>query len=307
MKIGLQIPIDKVTASGEFQSGTAVREFAQAIEKCGADACHLSEHPAPSADWLHNDPSGHDCLDQLTALSFAAAVTTKLKVMTNVLCLPFRNPFITAKAAATVQVLSDSRLILGVGLGYQKEEFDALGVEHKERAFLMDEALETIRLAWKGGPVVKKGRHFNATGNEPRPVPNPAPPIWVGGGSDAAMARAAKYGDGWIPHFGVPTNDPVLKASSIVSMEHLAEKFSRLKDMRAKLGKSGPFDLAIGGPFRPQKPDRENADKFIEQTRQHAACGATMVWTKFPATSKAAFLEMVAWFGEEIIPAINSK
>src|SRR5205823_125495 len=111
----------------------------------------------------------HDCLDSFTALSFFAAASKTLKVVTNVIVLPYRNPFITAKAASTLQVLSDNRFVLGVGVGYMKEEFDALGVPFNQRGALTDEALETIRMAWKGGAVVKQGRHFNAIGNEPRP------------------------------------------------------------------------------------------------------------------------------------------
>src|SRR6516162_2458791 len=125
MKFGLALPIGRIEPKAEFQSGEAVRVFATALERAGVSGACLSEHPAPSAEWLHNDPAGHDCLDPLTALAFVAAATTRLTVFTNVLVLPFRNPFLTAKAAATLQVLSDDRLVLGVGVGYQKAEFDA--------------------------------------------------------------------------------------------------------------------------------------------------------------------------------------
>ena len=106
-----------------------------------------------------------------------------------ILVLPYRNPFLTAKAAATLQIILGDRLLLGVGIGYQREEFEALGVRYEERGALMDEAIETIRQAWAGGPVVRQGRHFNAVGNEPRPVPRPAPPIWIGGERQGGGAR----------------------------------------------------------------------------------------------------------------------
>ena len=83
---------------------------------------------------------------------------------TNILVMAYRNPFLTAKAAATLQVLSGGRLILGAGAGYQKAEFDALGVDFHKRGKLFDEAIDTIRLAWGGGAVVKEGLNFNATG-----------------------------------------------------------------------------------------------------------------------------------------------
>jgi probable F420-dependent oxidoreductase len=301
MKFILPPPISQIHPPGEFQNGAAAREIALAFEHAGVAAAGLSEHPAPSADWLHNDPQGHDSLDPLTALGFIAAATSRLKLFTNVLVLPYRNPFLTAKAAATLQVLSDQRLILGVGVGYQKAEFDALGVSFGDRGALTDEALETIRLVWQGGAVTKRGRTFNAAGNEARPVPSPQPPIWIGGSSDRAIERAARHGDGWMPYFSLPTNDPTVKQSSIVSMDQFTEKLDRMQELRSRLGRQGQFEVAVGSPFRPKTSTRVDADRFLEGARELEARGATWMWTKLVAPSRAAFLENVAWFGEEII------
>ncbi len=301
LKFGVSIPIGKISPLKEFQSGAAVREIASAVERAGVSFAGISEHPAPDTHWLHNDPTAHDALDPFTALAFVAAATTKLELLTNIIVLPFRNPFITAKAAATLQVLSDHRLILGVGVGYQEIEFDALGAAFRQRGALTDEALETIRAAWSGGPVVKQGRNFNAAGNEPRPVPDPAPPIWVGGSSDKALERAARFGDGWIPYFSVPTNDPTVAASSISSYEQYAAKIARLQELRAKFGNTGAFDISTGSPFRPKTTTREDADKVVECAHRVAAHGATSMWLPLPAPSRAAFIDNVAWYGEEII------
>lgn len=305
MKFGLVLPLRYIDPPGEFQSAAAVRDISRAVEQAGVAGACLSEHPVPSAEWLHNDPAAHDALDPLAALAFVAAATTHLMVFTNVLVLPFRNPFLTAKAAATVQVLSDHRLILGVGVGYQEAEFDALGVPYRKRGALTDEALETIRLAWQGGPVVKRGMNFNAIGNEPRPVPSPAPPIWVGGGSDQAVERAMRWGDGWIPYFTVPTNDPVVMRSALVSMEQFRDRTAHIRERRLQLGKTGPFDIAPGSPFRPQTTTRSDAERFLDTTRQLEACGANWVWTNLPAPSRAGFIENVAWFGEEVVAAFG--
>jgi alkanesulfonate monooxygenase SsuD/methylene tetrahydromethanopterin reductase-like flavin-dependent oxidoreductase (luciferase family) len=174
-------------------------------------------------------------------------------------------------------------------------------VPFHQRGALADEALETIRLAWRGGSVVKQARTFNAVGNEPRPVPSPAPPIWIGGASDKAVERAARWGDGWMPHFSVPTNDPVVKQSSVVSMEHLAEKLRRLHELRAEQGRTGQFDIAVGSPFKPRTATSADAQKFIEGAQELASHGITWMWTSLPAPSRSAFLENVAWFGEEVI------
>jgi probable F420-dependent oxidoreductase len=307
MKFILRPPIDQIYPPGEFQNGAAAREIALAFEHAGVAAAGLSEHPAPSAEWLRNDPQGHDALDPLTALGFIAAATTRLRIFTNVLVLPYRNPFLTAKAVTTLQVLSDHRLILGVGVGYQKAEFDALGVPFGDRGALTDEALETIRLTWEGGAVTKRGRTFNAAGNEARPVPSPPPPIWIGGSSDKAVERSARLGDGWMPYFSLPTNDPTVRQSSIVSMDHFTEKLERLQELRARLGRRGTFEVAVGSPFRPKAPTRVDADRFLDGARELAARGATWMWTPLLAPSRAAFLENVAWFGEDIISRFDGS
>lgn len=301
MQFALNMPLAKIVPESTMEAGETVRIMAQALETAGVDAALTSEHPAPSAEWLHNDPAGHDCVDPLTALAFVAGGTRRLKVFTNILVLPYRNPFLTAKAAATLQILSDNRLLLGVGTGYMQEEFEALGVAYKERGALTDEALEVIRMAWQGGAVVKQGRHFNAIGNEPRPLPSPSPPIWVGGGSDRAIERAARLGDGWVPYFTVPTNDPVVRKSAVVSMEHFGEKVARLRELREEMGRTGPFDLSVAPPFRPKEPTRENAQRFLEEMHELAEHGVNWTWTSLPASSLEGYLEMVRWFGEEII------
>lgn len=128
MKFSMAIPIGDITP-GEFQTMDAVREMAGALERSGIDGCYVTDHPAPSAAWLHSAGGmGHDALDPFAALSFIAAASKRLMLQTNIVVLPYRNPFITAKAAATVQVLSGGRLILGTAPGYQKAEFEALGV-----------------------------------------------------------------------------------------------------------------------------------------------------------------------------------
>lgn len=305
MQFALNIPLAKLVQEIDMPAGELVRTIARALEAAGFSACLTSEHPAPSAEWLRNDPGAHDCVDPLTALAVVAGCTSRLKLFTNVIVLPYRNPFLLAKSAATLQILSDHRLLLGVGIGYMKEEFDALGVSHKERGALTDEALEVIRLAWKGGAVAKEGRHFNAVGNEPRPVPNPPPPIWVGGGSDKALERAARWGDGWVPYFTVPTNDPVIRQSAVVDMDHFGEKVSKLREMREAMGRTGPFDLAVAPPFRPQEASRANAERFLGEVDELAGHGVNWIWTSVPAHSLESYLDIVRWFGEDVIGAWN--
>lgn len=301
MKFNIHAPIDLIDPPGEFQTPAAVQEIARAIEACGAHGAYVTEHPAPDAHWLHNDPTGHDTLDPFTALAFIAAATDQLKVITNVVVVPYRNPFLVAKAAATLQILSGGRFIFGAGTGYQLGEFEALGVPFNKRGALMDEALETIRMAWAGGAVVKKGMAFDAKGNEPRPVPDPAPPIWIGGGSEKAVERAARWGDGWSPFFALPTNDPHVEASSVTSIAQLKEKMARCAELRAKLGRRGPFDLSIGVPVKLKPGDNATAREYFDKVQELAEAGVTWVTVILPGKMRAQFLDNLRWFGEEVI------
>jgi probable F420-dependent oxidoreductase len=301
MKFTVYMPLGSVAPAGEFQTLEAVAEIARTLEEIGSDGGHVSEHPAPMADWLHNDPAGHDCIDPFVGLAFAAAATTRLMIHTSIVVLPYRNPFITAKSAATLQVLSNNRLILGVGVGYQKGEFDALGVSFSERGALTNEAIETMRLAWAGGPVVTQGRHFNAVGNEPRPAPSVPPPIWIGGGSAAAAERAARLGDGWVPFFSPPTTYPGIRESAIASLEDFARKADHVREVRAKLGKPDAFDICSGVTSPIRNFTTEEADKFCDEVNELEKIGVTWARASLPAPNRAAWIDNARWFGENVI------
>ncbi len=303
MKFTVHIPVGEI-ASGEFQSIAAIRQMAAALETAGIDACYVTDHPAPSADWLH--ANGHDALDPFTALAFVAAASTTLMLHTNIVVMPYRNPFITAKAAATLQVLSAGRLILGVGAGYQKGEFEALGVDFHKRGALFDEALEVARMAWAGGPVVFQGRNFNAANNEPRPALGSPPPVWIGGGSSKAVERAARWGDGWCPFFAAPTMTAANQESGIHSVEQLGERIAGLLDVRAARGKRGPFDIVIGPRMSLTFGQRESAERYFEALAELAEVGVNWAMVDPPYACRQAYLENVQWFGEEVVAKLRS-
>ncbi len=302
MKFTMDIPVGVITP-GEFQTASAVTEMARAMETAGVDACYVTDHPAPDAAWLH--ANGHDALDPFSTLGFVAATTTRLMLHTNILVMAYRNPFLTAKGAATLQVLSDGRLILGAGAGYQKTEFDALGVDFHQRGKLFDEALETIRMAWAGGIVVKEGMNFNATGNEPRPILATPPPIWIGGGSPAAVKRAALRGDGWSPFFAAPTMTAANQESGIHTVEQLGENITRLHETRSANGLIGPFDVTIGARAKLKMGDLASAAKYLDAVAEIAAVGVTWAMVELPHPSRQGFIENVQWFGEEILTKLR--
>jgi len=302
MKFCLYIPVGNVTA-GEFQSQSAIKEMTHALEHANVDACCVTDHPAPSSTWLH--ANGHDALDPFTALAFVAAASSRLKLQTNILVLPYRNPFITAKAATTLQILSEGRFILGVGSGYQEAEFEALGIDFHKRGRLTDEALETIREIWKGGAIVKKGMGFDAKGNEPRPAPNPAPKIWIGGSSDKALLRAANQ-DGWCPFFSIERHSKLNQDTGIQSVDDLKSKIDFILERRREQNRVDEFDvnIAFSSTDNFVNRTRNEADQFIEDLQQLKNAGATWVTLKLPHPSRAAYIENVHWFGEEVIKRI---
>jgi probable F420-dependent oxidoreductase len=303
MKFTMDIPVGVITP-GEFQTADAVREMAGAMEAAGVDACFLTDHPAPDAAWLH--ANGHDALDIFSTLGFIAASTKTLMLHTNIVVMAYRNPFLTAKAAATLQMLSGGRLILGAGAGYQKTEFEALGVDFHKRGKLFDEALETIHMAWGGGAVVKEGMNFKAIGNEPRPVPSPLPPIWIGGGSPAAIKRAALRGDGWSPFFAAPTMTAANQESGIQTVEQLAAAIEQIGTMRAEVGRNGAFDVAIGSQAKLKMGDSASAAEYVDSVRELASVGVTWTMVDLPHPSRKAFVKNVRWFGEEVIARLRA-
>ena len=199
MKFSVQLPTDRVERGGEYTGGEAIAQMAKAIERAGFDACWVTEHPFPSDDWMAS--GGHHSLDPFVALTAAAVATQTLRLHTNIIVLPYRNPFLTAKSIASLDAVSEGRVIMGVAAGYLEGEYAALGANFEERNALTDEALVAMKQAWNGEAMKLDGRDFQVTGKVrlPSPVQQPPPPIWVGGNTRMAIRRAAEHGQGWSP------------------------------------------------------------------------------------------------------------
>jgi probable F420-dependent oxidoreductase len=152
-----------------------------------------------SADGRIAVPAGADWLDPMLALTYAAAVTGRIELATGVLLLPEHNPVVTAKRAATLDVLSGGRLTLGVGIGWSAEEFAALGVPFARRARRTAEYVAAMRAVWRDDVATFHGEFtdFEAIRVNPKPVRHRRVPVVVGGNSDGALRRVAAYGDGW--------------------------------------------------------------------------------------------------------------
>jgi probable F420-dependent oxidoreductase len=223
---------------GDMLDAGPLGEVAAAAERAGFDGFSLTEHPIPGARWLER--GGHQSLDPLVALSYAAAVTSRLRLLTYLVVAPYRNPFLLAKAAATVDKLSGGRLILGVGTGYQKSEYHALGVDFDERNTLFDEALEALPLHWRGEPFSYKGTHFDARDviARPRPVQDPIP-IWIGGNARVTRRRVADRAQGWMPLMGPPELNVTTRTPALSSLEDVAAAIVELRAAADDAGRDG--------------------------------------------------------------------
>ena len=219
-----------------------VTELAQTAERAGWNGISFTEHPAPGAKWLAS--GGHQTLDPFVALGAAAAVTTKLKLLTYLAVVPYRNPMLLAKSAATVDKLSGGRMILGVGTGYLKGEFRSLGVDFDERNELFDEALDVLPLHWAGEAFSYEGKHFNARDiiARPRPVQQPIP-IWIGGNAKITLQRVAERAQGWMPLTGPAEMATTARSPHLDSIESIKVRLDMLKDMAGD--RFGTLDLAI--------------------------------------------------------------
>ena len=194
--------------------------------------------------------------DPWTAIASMAAVTKRLKFMTNIYILPVRNPVLIAKQIGTVAYMSGGRVALGIGVGWMKEEFELLGVSFHTRGKRMDEEVEILRTLWQGGMVEYHGKHYEFDRLEMSPVPKEPVPILVGGISDPALRRAARTGDGWI------------------AVQHTTE------ELRELLGKLGALRKEFGTDTKPFEVVVACTDAFdIDGYRRLEDLGATTLTT----------------------------
>ena len=181
-----------------------VARLAKGLEDIGYDQLDIYDHVVMGYNIEGREksyyPAGMPILEALMLLSFAAAVTTRIGLGTDVLVVPQRQPVLLAKQFSTLDTLSGGRARFGIGVGWQASEYEALGERFNNRGKRMDEAIELIRTCWREERIDFDGAYYKpeAMAMEPKPPQGPDLPIWVGGNSEAAFARVGKYGNGWL-------------------------------------------------------------------------------------------------------------
>ncbi|MFF0497342.1 LLM class F420-dependent oxidoreductase [Nocardia aobensis] len=280
---------------GDVLDAGPLREVAITAERCGFHGLSLSEHPIPGARWLAN--GGHQTLDSLVALGYVAAATERLRLLTYLAVAPYRNPLLLAKAAATVDKLSGGRLVLGLGAGYQKSEFHALGVDFEERNALFDEALDVLPLHWRGEPFSYRGRHFDARDvvARPRPVQDPIP-IWIGGNSAASRRRAATRAQGWMPMSGGAALSATARTPALGSHAALAAQIAEVRVQAETAGRGGGLDV-LYSYHDSDLLDPAAADRHLEALAGLEKAGVTWIVVSSRTADHAATTDFLDAFG----------
>ena len=177
----------------------ALKSWVQLVEALVYHLIMTSDHIAMTPDVQSRYPAPF--YEPISTLGWLSGITESIEIGTTVIILPYRNVIETARACANIDQLSNGRFILGVGIGWAEQEFQALGVDYRKRGAITNEYLEAIHRLWKEDQASFEGQFvsFSNINTAPRPIQTPAPPIWVGGPSDAALRRAVLWGDAWHP------------------------------------------------------------------------------------------------------------
>jgi probable F420-dependent oxidoreductase len=299
MKINITLPFDQIDKPEEFLRPEAVVEVAQLVERLGFDGGNVTDHPCPTGRWL--DAGGHYAQDPFVMLSFVAAATTRLRLQTGILVLPYRNPFTTARQAATLDLFSGGRLTLGLGAGYLKGEYKALGVDFDRRNESMDEYLQALKLALSSEEFTFEGTGYQALGNriKPGPVQKPHPPLLVGGNSRRAIRRAVELADGWYPFFTGSQLSSTARTAAMSSEEDLAGGLAYLREHCDKVGRETPPQIVLGSIISPgEKP---SPAELIDKIGHLEAMGVSGAAVSVSASTRAEWCDKAAQLASDVL------
>ena len=228
IRIGAKLP-----HSGPLPARLGLDRMAARLEAAGFDSMWVSDHVVFPHEVRSRYPFAADgrvtwrvdvdYIEPVIALSAISPATSRAELGTSVLILPMRNPVLFAKQAACIDVLSRGRLVLGIGAGWLREEFDALAANFEERGSILEEWLEIARACWTGSAGPYEGRHYRLPeAIYCRPVPERVPPVLIGGMSRAALERAGRIADGWVAQFSLEDLSEDVLATGLATMQAAA-------------------------------------------------------------------------------------
>jgi probable F420-dependent oxidoreductase len=310
MDFGLHLPASSPTVT----AGELVR-FTQRAEALGFYCLTVADHvivpkdisvPYPyTVDGKYPGAGYH--LETLITMGFLAGATERIRFVTSVMILPYRNPIVTAKMLASLDVLSGGRVIVGAGVGWMKEEFETLRAEpFAERGKVTDEYIAAFRELWTSDRPRFSGRYcsFSDIVFMPKPVQKPSIPIWIGGHSRQAIRRAARLGDGWHPIGGVPTIplEPEDIERDMTLLREDAEKAGRDPTRIRVALKGSLFDREK--QIAPGKRRRfiGSAEEIACDIRDYRAAGVDIMIFDVRRPGINETLERMEWMAREVFP-----
>ena len=313
MRYGFYIPTRGPTATRD-----GILALAREGERLGLHSAMIADHivlPVESQstypytlDGKH--PSAGDALETFSILGVVAGATERLRLVTSVLVLPYRNPVLTAKMAASLDVLSGGRLTLGVGAGWLKEEFAALNSPAFEaRGAVTDEWILIFKQLWSQSPASFNGRFYRYSDIrcEPFPLQQPHPPIWVGGHSRAALRRTARHGDGWHPVGAVAASPlpPHEMRAHLATLKRLTEAEGRDFSALTISYKAPLYDTDVPTSDGSRRLFSGAPEQTAEDIRSFASIGVDELIFDCRGQSIAESIERLQWFATTVIPLVS--
>lgn len=292
--VGIQLPIQAQSsyfvAEWERTAGPAdMARVAQVCDEAGYGYVGVCDHvslPAAAADSM-----GTHWVDPIATLSWLAALTTRVMLLSHVYVLPYRHPLIAAKQFATIDHLSGGRMICGIGAGHVQAEFEHLGVDFARRGSMVDAGIPVLDAALTSEFV-------DGFGARPRPVQQPRPPIWVAGSSPAAIKRAARMADGWLPQ---GPSDAIM-----VAMLQEERRSAGRADHPMAIGHITPF-LHVGSPSWDvgEATLSGSPQSIAERVLAGTADGVNQLQVRFKARSCDELCEQLQMFGADVAPLLT--
>lgn len=240
-------------------------------------------------------------LEPLSFMGFLAGQTSKIQLGVSVLVVPYRNPVVTAKVISTLEYLSQGRIIVGVGSGWMKEEFDALGAPFAERGKQTDEFIHIFKEMWTNPEPKFSGTYHQFSGitSYPRPIQKPHPPIWVGGNSKRAMRRALELGDGWQPGWSRPDQF----AQELEEFQRVAERVGR-DPKTVELSMIRPLQI-LDEAKQPRRALIGTPEQIAEDIRAYQELGVSHFVFNFRTIHPSEAVETVERFATQVRPLLS--
>jgi probable F420-dependent oxidoreductase len=303
MKINVTLPFDQIDRPQEFLLPEAVAGIGSVLERAGFHGGNVTDHPCPTGRWL--DAGGHCAQDPFVMLSFVAAATRTLRLQTGILVLPYRNPFITARAVATLDTFSGGRVTLGIGTGYLKGEYFATGADFERRNDTVDEYIKALKATWAADEFSFKGSAYEARGCRilPRPLQKPHPPLLIGGNSHRAIRRAVEHGDAWYPF---PTTGPTSRTSRTAAMSteaDFAAGIQYLHEYCEKVGRERPPEVILAGLT--EAGEDFHAGVLLDRIGRFQKLGVTGTAIHIKGRTRSEWCDNAERFGAEVLAKVR--